>query len=336
MLAWRDCRKLWYLLTLSIVLGGVSFFLGGCSSPPPRQQTIEVRLGVPLQPSSALLFVALQNKLFSRHGLDVEVITYPSGKRALHEGLFGGQVDVVGSAGLPVALAALQRQDFRIIASTCAASDVNSIIARQDLGVKEAADLAGKRLATQQGSAVHYFLHLFLQQHGLSDKAMELSFLKAEELPQALAQGEIDAFSMRAPFIDQARQLLAGQTVEFRAPGLYEQQELLLVAADFATAHPQVNQRLLAALLEAEELVEQDGDQLVQAGQRFLQQDVGPLFKAFTFRVQLDQSLIMRLEDKARWAISSQLSPPTAIPNFLTLIDQTGLQVLRPAAVLIY
>ena len=75
------------------------------------------------------------------------------------------------------------------------------------------------KIATQRLSAVHYFLHLFLLKHDIEDA--ELEFLKAEELPQALADGKIDAFSMREPFISEAHGLVGNNGIVFRESGTY-------------------------------------------------------------------------------------------------------------------
>jgi len=76
-------------------------------------------------------------------------------------------------------------------------------------------------VATQRASAVHYFLHLFLLRHGMSEDDVDLSFMKAEELPGALSEGTIDAFSMREPFIGEAKRLMGEQAVVFSEPALY-------------------------------------------------------------------------------------------------------------------
>lgn len=94
-------------------------------------------------------------------------------------------------------------------------------MARRDRGIEEAADLRGKHIATQRGSAVHFFLHLCLVSHGLTEEDVTLSFMKGEELPAALAEGRIDAFSMREPYVSEASSLLGERVVIFGHKSIY-------------------------------------------------------------------------------------------------------------------
>ncbi len=300
---------------------------------------MEFRLGLPLQPSSALLIVALEQGFFSNNGLQVSVREYPSGKRALHEGLFEGEVDITGSADFPVTLAGMHRKDFRIIASIFSADNVNCIIARRDAGIEVATDLKGKHIATQQGSAVHYFLHLFLLEHGLSEEDVFLSFMKAEELPEALAKGRIDAFFIRAPYIGQAKELLGTNSVVFSAPGLYTQQELLLVREDVIREKPTLSRRILKALLEGEEYIRKNPEKAAVLIAEYLNADptsIASRWSEFQIRLSLDQSLLVRLEDEARWAIAVKLVESPDVPNYLELIKMDDLRELRANAVTLY
>ena len=226
-------RKLRFLLYggvgVLLLIGAILYF-SPVSKNQQKEQELKIRFGLSLQPSSGLVIVALEQGYFQKNGLKLIVNEYPSGKRALIKGFFKGLVDVTSSSDLPVTLGGMGREDFRCISSIFRTDDMNSIVARRDAGIEKATDLKGKRIATQKGSAVHYFLHLFLLEHGLSEKDIQLSFMQAEQLPVALADGRIDAFSMRAPYIDQAEKLLGDNALTMTAPGLYDQQDVILVA----------------------------------------------------------------------------------------------------------
>ena len=327
------------ILLIFVLILSSYYFRTGQQEKPQDQAIINFTLGLPLQPSSALLIIALEKGFFRNNGLTVTVRDYPSGKRALHEGLFTGEVDVAGTADFPVTIAGMKRKDFRIIASTFATDDVNSIIARRDAGIDEARDLQGKHVGTQKGSAVHYFLHLFLLKHGLSEKDVFLSYMKAEELPVALAQGRIDAFSMREPYIGQAKELLGGNSVVFSAPGLYEQQELLLIREETMRENPTLIRRILKSLLEAEAYIRENHEEVIAITAERLDTDrafLGSLWPKFLFRLSLEQSLLIRLENEARWAIRVKLVESRDVPNYLKLIQMDELQALQADAVTIH
>ena len=52
-----------------------------------------------------------------------------------------------------------------------------------------------------------------------------------------------------------------------------------------------------------------------------------------TFRVTLDQSLLLALEDESRWAIKGGLTKETKVPNYLDFIYLDGLASVKPKAV---
>ncbi len=304
-----------------------------------NQPVVEFRLGLPLQPSSGLLIIALENNYFNQNGLDVKVVKFPSGKRALNEGLFPKQVDVAGASDLPVTIAGMQRKDFKIIASTFSSNDINSIIARTDAGIETPMDLRAKRIATQEKSAVHYFLHLFLVEHKIPETEVSLSFMKSEELPRALASGRIDAFSMRSPYIEQARELLGNKCVIFKAPGLYEQKEFLLVQDETIRKKPAMIPHLLKALFQAEAYIRENQEKATAIIAARLDTDPADLsdqFSKSTYQLSLDQSLIIRMEDQARWINRREHGQSYPVPNYLYIIRTDELKNLKKEVVTLY
>ena len=303
---------------------------------PSAEKSEPLRLGLAMQPSSGLFMIALEKGMFSANGLDVSVKEYPSGKRAMIEGLFTGRVDAVTTADTPIVFAGLDRSDFRIVASIFFADNVNRIIARKDAGIAKPTDLARKHVATQKASAVHFFLHLFLLEHGFSDKAIQLSFMKAEELPKALAGGEIDAFSMREPYISRAKAMLGGNAVIFSASGIYEQVEEVVVTEDIIDKKPETVRKLLQALLQAEAFIDDYPEQSMTIIAHRLGVDrssIKDIWPEVKLRVSLEQSLVLRLEDQAYWAIKAGLTSHTAVPNYLSVIHTESLEAIRPDAV---
>ncbi len=303
---------------------------------PSAQNRESLRMGLSLAPSSALFLVALEKTYFSDQGLDITIVAYPSGKRALNEGLLPGKVDATSASDVPITFAGFERSDFRIIATIFKADNVNRVIARKDSDIAGAKDLRGKRVATQRASAVHFFLHLFLLEHGLSEKAIKQSFMKAEELPEALARGKIDAFSMREPFISKAGELLGGNAKIFSAPGIYEQMELFIVTKSLIETKPGVAQKMLRALIQAEQFTYAHPGQAAAIIAKRLGTEENMISAALPelkLRVTLEQSLVLLLEDQARWAIKAGLKSHATVPNYLGVIHTESLAAIRPEAV---
>ena len=324
------------IAVLALVAASLYVLLMQSSAPVVQGSRERVRIGVAMHPSASLTFVALENGYFDALGLEVVVKKYPSGKRALLEGLFPGEVDLTSAADVPVAMAGLSRKAFRILTSTFSADNVNRVIARRDRGITSPKDLKGKTAATQRASAVHFFLHLFLLDHGMSEQDITLRYMKAEFLPQALADGDIDAFSMREPYISQARDLLGDNAVVFAAPGLYAQTEALVGSPAFIDAKPQVIDKVLSALLKAETFIYENPDASIEIASRWIdvsKDEMAQIWPTVSFRMGLNQELLLLLENEARWAMESEISTAGQVPYYLDFIDTAPLKKAKPRGV---
>ncbi len=289
-----------------------------------------------MQPASALAIIAMDQGFFEEEGLLIKAKMFPSGKRALLEGLVPGKVDIAISADIPVTLLAFKDKQLRILTALGATSDVNSIIARRDGGISVPGDLRGKRIATQKASAVHYFLHLFLRKHGISEQEVHISFMKAEQLPKALADGTIDAFSMRAPYIDEALRILGENAVTFSAPGIYPQTDMVVARWQFIRDNPGTVKGLMRALLAAERFAGNNPEQAAEILAKRLGADrklIAKLWPKLDLKVTLHQSLVLLLESQARWARREGLINGGEIPDYTSQIHSETLYDLKPEVV---
>jgi NitT/TauT family transport system substrate-binding protein len=53
----------------------------------------------------------------------------------------------------------------------------------------------------------------------------------------------------------------------------------------------------------------------------------------YVFGLFLDQSILVSLEDEARWAIDNRLTTAASVPNYLSFIHVEALQAVKPEAV---
>ncbi|MFC1542696.1 ABC transporter substrate-binding protein [Pseudomonadota bacterium] len=319
----------------SLLLTSLLFMLG-CSNQPSDegyQEPINIRLAIPMQPSSALSIIAAEKSFFKERGLDIITLEFPSGKRALLDGLLLGNSDVAFTSDVPVAAAALTEKPIRVVATTFLATDVNRIIARKDRGIASPIDLKGKKIATQKASAVHFFLSLFLSEYRLRPTDFHHSFLKAEELPAALVSGSIDAFSMREPYISQAAGLLGDNAVIFSAPGLYQQYDAVVVNESFVRSGSEAIYRLLKALTDAELFASDHPEEAISIVAMRLgtsRESIKPLWKEHALKLSMDQSYLLLLEDISRWMVDSRLVDGSASPDYLRIIDTGPLERIDP------
>lgn len=329
-------RTIIYLLTVFTV-----FLFSGCEEKDdqsrqkqsPKAEHIKLALG--MQPSSGLIMVAHQKGLFRKYGIELEIIEFPSGKRALHGGLFTGDAHIAVSTEVPIVISMIKNKEFSIIATTFSADNVNRVIARKSAGINSPSDLKGKNIATQKGSAVHFFLHLFLMEQGFSSKDINDSYMKAEMLPKALASKQIDAFSMREPYISRAKELLGEDHIIFAAPGVYRQLEAVVINKKLLNK-PDTIKRFLKALIEAEEYINknpEDAKNIIAHKLKVSKDSIDKIWPQVSLKVTLNQSSILIMEDISRWAINEKLTTEKKVPNTLEYIYSKGLKSLKPQAV---
>jgi len=324
----------WRLAIAAVYLGTVLMswvVLSGCGTSPAEKTPLTI--GVPREPLGALLAVAAGQDFFSDEGLNVTLVgDYPSGKRAL-AGMLDGEVELTAASEVPVVFRSMERGDFRIVATIGTSDNEPKIVARADRGIRQPTDLAGRHVATQRASAVHYYLHLFMLRHGLSDKVGEISFMNAEQLPAALADGEIDAFSMREPYVGEAQQRLGENAVVFSEPGLYVKTFNVVVREDAVRDQPQAVRAVLRALIRAEDFAREYPQEARRTVCEQLDMDAAAVEAAWSqiqLRVLLGQDLITLMEDEADWAIDNQFVESGQAPNYLEFIEVDPLKEVRP------
>ncbi len=316
---------------------GVAAACFGCGPTKGGRVPETVRFGLSLETPNALSIIALQKGFFATEGLEVATTDYVSGARAL-SAMLTGAVDVATVAEVPVVAESFQRQDFRIFASIASVGNQHWVVARKDAGIEKEADLRGKRVATQQMSSLHFFLHLFLLHNRLSEADVTLSFRKLEELVPALVNGEVDAIATREPYVGEVADRLGEKVVVLGARGVYVRTQHLAATAAWLREHPEAARRLVRALLRAEDFARRD----TAEARRIVAERMGISLSRFAaewpqlrLRVTLDQSLLPQMEDEARWMLDSRLVPATAIPNFLHLLDPAVLDAVKPGVVTI-
>jgi len=304
----------------------------GCRARKPVRS---IRIGVQNNAFPALVLAAKGEGLFEAEGLDVTIVPYPSGKLAMNAAL-AGEVDLATVADMPIMANTFKRDDFRVLCSIGYTDNGAWIVGRRDRGINGPGDLVGKTIGTQQGSAVHFFLASFLLHHRIPADQVTIVFMPAVELPGALSDGTIDAFSMRNPFISQAKEVLGDKAIEIFEPHAYRQFFTLVIRKVVLDDDPTIAIDALTALVNAEALVHDHPEQAMQT----VAQQLGPNrsdevagdWSKYTFEVALGQDLIRCLEDEARWAIEQGRTPTPNLPSFYDVIDSTAIQTVQPEA----
>jgi NitT/TauT family transport system substrate-binding protein len=143
------------------------------------------------------MFMAHQEGLFKKHGLDVELIHIPSSSRAI-QAILAGEIAISFMDGSNATQANLKGANLALIAAGTN-RQVFSLMAKPEF--KRIEDLKGKRIGiTRVGSSTHTSALYALSSAGL--KVSDYQLLPLVQVPNiftALAAGQIDAGIMSPP-----------------------------------------------------------------------------------------------------------------------------------------
>ncbi len=322
-------------ILIMCVGAGIYYFFPRAEITGKSAELEKVTIGIQSNLLSSIVIVAKGRGYFEEEGLDVDLKKYPSGKLALL-GMFADEVDISTAGGIPVMINSFTRGDFKIIGRIAKTEKGIWIMGRKDHGINSASDLKGKKIATQQNSGAHFFLSLFLTYNLISESDVELVFLKAVDLPRALINGEIDAFSMRNPFTQEAKDALGDNAIELFEPDIYIMSFSLIAKEDVIEQRPGLVKGIIRATIKAEEFMKENKGESIE----IVAQEVGIENEAlaaewdiYKFGVSLDQALLITLEHEARWAIENKITNKTEIPNYLNFLYSDALKEIKPEAV---
>lgn len=324
-----------FLLVITMVFANL--FLTGCFDNNSKPKDMKkVRLAIGMQPTSALSIIALEKGYFKDNGLDAQISTHPSGKRALKDALLKGEADIAIAADVPTVIALLEKKPISVVATSASADNNNRVIARKSVGIQSPFGLKGKKIATQKGSAVHFFLDLFMMKNGINYDDVEISFMKAEKLPPALASKSIDAFSMREPYISQAKELLDGDSVIFAEPGLYRQVEAISVNNNFLAKNPDSVNRFLKSLAMAEDFSKKSPQKAIEIVAKKLgapKKSIEKLWTQIDCNLAIESSTVTTFQNIAQWAINHKMVDINKVPKIINNFHIENLKQVKPESV---
>lgn len=154
--------------------------------------SMPVRLGWQPTLNGARFFVARDEGLFAKNGLDVDLLKFTSGP-AFFAAFQSKSIDV-GFMGTPPAIIGIaQGVPMEIFAVENYAPGSEALVARAGSGITTLKDMKGKKIATARGSSGDYALRKGLKKAGLTLDDIQLVDLSVPALLPAFRRGDIDA-----------------------------------------------------------------------------------------------------------------------------------------------
>ncbi len=137
--------------------------------------------------------------LFKKAGGNVTILKFDGGKTT-RNAMISGRVDVGVIGSTPFVIGAA-KGDLVAIGMSMYAGKTDSVVVAKNKGMKSVADLKGRKVASQIGSATdHVFREKILPKFGLSKNDVQIVNLPHQNHIAAMGAGSVDAFAGVEPF----------------------------------------------------------------------------------------------------------------------------------------
>lgn len=285
---------------------------------------------------TALLWIAEDQRFFSQNGLEVTLRKYDTGVGSL-DGMLNGETDItVGVTEFPIVGRAFRKAEIGIIGAV-AKLELIYLVGRKDRGIEKVSDLKGKTVGTTFRTVAEFHLGRFLDLNGMNMQDVTLVDVKTPEgWVNAVADGEIDAIATAQPYAHSAKERLGANAVIWPAQSNQPIFGLIVATDEWIKKHPELVTRFLASLAQAEEYIVRHPAEAKAIVQKQLNLDAAYMEAVWPqnrFSLSLDQSLILAMEDEARWMILNKLTTEKKIPKFLDYMHEHSLKAIKPEAV---
>jgi NitT/TauT family transport system substrate-binding protein len=317
------------LFTLLTVFGSSS-----CSKGDYSGKVETVTIGATPIELNALIYVADEQKFFTNNGVRVVFKDYDTGVAAV-EGLLKGEVDVALTMEFVIVGKSLQKQDVLSLATIDKAM-IFYIIARADRGIKAAADLKGKRIGVPRQTITEFYLGRMLELKGLRMQQVTMVDSKASDPAGTIAGGDVDAVVTWEPHVTQIKQQMGNGVIIWSVQSGQMAYWSVVSTPRWVNKHPDLVRQFLNPLAQAEVYVSlhpKEAKTIVQKRLKYDDAYMAAIWPEHEFSLSLDQSLILAMEDEARWMIKNNLIRERTIPDFTNYFYIDGLKAIKPEAV---
>ena len=301
------------------------------ATAPPDPLTVAVTPW----PGSAGVYVAWEKGYFNEEGLAVALQTHASGHLALRA-VLAGKADLATAGDPPIARAVLRGREIAVLATIAKTSRAIQIVCRKDRSIHGPEDLQGKAVGVVPGTTAHVFLQAYLTTSYIDPETLRIVHIPPDQVENMLLIGRVDAVSTWAPHTDRLKEKLGDNAVLLTDPSIYTMTWNLVGERGDAARNGERFQKFLRALVRANRFLAESPAEARELVSKRISPDI-PVSEAewegLTLTAELDQSLILNLEEQARWMIEKGHSRKESPPNFLDVVHTAALQAVKPEAV---
>jgi len=200
-------------------------------------------------------FFAAQTGIFSRQGVDVQMIVSTS-PPAMLPAVVGGSVQMGSSTAVQIAMARESGLDVGIFASAAIqwkGHPVTGAIVRADSPIHEAKDFIGRKVVSPGTYGTFYLMFLrYLLNHGIDPKQVTMLEGNFAQMGDMLRSGQADAILAVEPFMFQMLDSGFGRRIEyFEMDTPYTFDSFYICTSAWARANAAVIGKLRAGLAQS-------------------------------------------------------------------------------------
>jgi|GEM_PF-6762648 len=303
-----------------------------------KEPLIDVHFTLSPTPFNVTARYAHDHGFFLEEGLNVIFEPTLTGYAGLR-GLSQPGVRVTAAAESAVGAAIADGVPIKVLASVASIIDLVVIAYRKDLGIHRFQELAGRRIGIASRTTSDYYLDVMLELKGMKRESVTIVSMPLDELGKALKNGTVDAISIWSPHYERIREEIPNTIGIFGNEGLYHWSWLLTVRDDDDdTLNRDTYTRLLRAMIRA--------GNAIQARPKVAADELAPwvettpqillgMWSWCSFDVQLGQSVLLQIENAARWYQVRNFPDAQGSPSIdvLSAIDPVPLRLADPIRV---
>lgn len=311
-----------------------AFVVPSCTSVAYSGKVDNLSLATLPSEIAGLIFVAQDTQIFPKYGLNVQIKPYDTGV-AVTNAVINGEARIGLSAEYPFLGAVLAGEKVTAIA-VVDKTDYFSLFGRRDAGIGSIASLKGKKIGSSRGTITDFYLGRFLALNGSSLRDVVLVNTAPDQIESFISDGTVDAVVAWSSFADRVRGFLGNNGIEWKVQAGQAAFAMLVVQDDWLAANREAVVRFLRSLNEAARLAEREPARakvIVEQRMQYDEATVQAAWKFHRYSLSLDQSLILAMEDEARWMIANDLTAAKQVPNFLDYVSADSLKAVNPGAV---
>ena len=234
-----------------------------------------------------------------------------------------GKADVATHAETQAVRYSPVNPDIRVILTV--AEYAYHIVARRTAGIRTAADLRGRKIATALNTSANFYLVKTLSSAGMSEKDVTVVGMAPPDMPAALARGDVDAVSIWEPAAEQASKALGADAVILQGPNYRELFDLNTTAA--ALADPAKRAAIVdvvRAIIRTSRTVRerpQEVQPVIAAKLGLPVETVAASWGLFRFPAALPDDLLDAMVEQEPWMAKNQNRAPRSREALAALID---------------